>query len=481
MALTPDVLAATLELAESGRHNIDPTEVAVRPYPFPYVAALAMNNDIDSTSRAAFEDWHDFVSGTGPTPYGDGLGLEVGDSFWVWCGTNGKTLSMHRQYPDEHPRVDSPDLNRIVELGRAGWLDTLHSFGNWRQDHKTVRHDLGHRDDARYALDRLDSLGVKPRLYVNHSGSPSNVGGPWGHYQKADEPGHAMYCLDLLKAFGIRFFWTDACMDMEKFGNELDFGTQAELRAAFADYDFSAWLRRRDRAGIVIPINMPPNENEQRNLLIGIFNRTFFPVRAADGTTILVFKRHRGADQPTATTFPYQVTSENLDALEALGGAVIVYQHFGVFSGRGRPRERSLRRNTSPPVLDEHAVACWQDIAARVHAGRLFVATTARLLHYLWLRKGLKLTVEKTRERWHVRLLGVSCPAAGWRALSSIDFNGLSFVIPAIAPEVTVTAHGSAAPLELRRAPDPGHPDCHALYRPWTGLEWPRQSAAAIN
>lgn len=473
MSLSPETLAANIELDESGRHTIDPAGVTIRAYPFPYAAALAMSNDIDSTVREAFEDWHGFVSGTGPTRYGDGLGLEVGDSFWVWCGTNGKVLSLHRQFPDEHPRVDSPDLDRIVELGRAGWLDTLHSFGNWRQDYKAVRHDLGHRDDARYALDRLDTLGVKPRLYVNHSWSPSNVGGPWAFYQKADDPSHEMYCLDLLKAFGIKFFWTDACMDIEKFGNELDFGTVEALRAACSDYGWGPWLRRRGNDGKAIPIDLPPNEREQRKLLIGMFNRTVFPVKAADGTAILAFKRHRGADQPTETTFPYQVTSENLDALEAMGGAVIVYQHFGVRSGRGRPKERSLRQATSPPVLDEHAVACWQDIATRARAGRLFVATTARLLHYLWLRGGLKMTVDCARERWHVHLLGVSCPASSWRGLTTIDLNGLSLVIPAAAPEVTVTVQGSATPLVMRREPDPVHPGCHALYRPWVGLEWP--------
>ena len=56
-------------------------QVALRKYPYPFKAALAISNDADGMSWAAFKDWRDFVNGSGETEYGTGLGLEVGDSF----------------------------------------------------------------------------------------------------------------------------------------------------------------------------------------------------------------------------------------------------------------------------------------------------------------------------------------------------------------------------------------------------------------
>src|SRR4051794_32451951 len=84
-------------LSDIGRREaggLDPDEeIFVRPYPFPFVAGLALSNDCDSQSIAAFEDWHGFVNGSGDTPYGAGLALEIGDSFWVWGGrVNGLAL-----------------------------------------------------------------------------------------------------------------------------------------------------------------------------------------------------------------------------------------------------------------------------------------------------------------------------------------------------------------------------------------------------
>ena len=124
-------------------------EIKVRDYPFPYIAALAMNNDTDYMSLQAFEDWHSFVNGKRSTRYGDGLDLEVGDSFWIWANIR-DSFSVHDRHPGEKPWLNSPAFGRIVELGRAGWLDTLHGFGHWYEEHSLTREEM------RPALDRLD-------------------------------------------------------------------------------------------------------------------------------------------------------------------------------------------------------------------------------------------------------------------------------------------------------------------------------------
>jgi hypothetical protein len=465
-------LLASLALGDSGVRPRGGELVSVRPYPFPYRAALALNNDVDSMSREAFEDWHGFVNGREPTAYGPGLGLEVGDSFWVWAGPP-NILALHRCYPDQPSPTDSPDLPRIVELSRAGWLDTLHSLGNWRPPADGDRSQLGKRREAQYALEKLDRLGVKPRVYVNHSSSPSNVGAIWGTYQRADDPNHPLYCMDLYRAFGFQYYWVDAATSLEKFGDHLAFRNDAELRARIDAFKWADWLRKEGKGPDDDPPRLPAPEAELRRLLVAAFNETIVPVAARDGVDILAFKRYRGPQLPSATTFPTQVTARDLDELESRGGTVILYQPFGVTTLRGRAKSKGPAANgrSTPPVLDEHALARWREIAERRDAGRLFVATTERLLDWLWRRDRLEVTVERSPHKWLVKLGDIRCPVLGDRAFGAGDLNGFALLVPETAPEISVIDAGGRL-LNLRRDPDPANPGRHALHRSWEPLEW---------
>ena len=496
---------ADLRLAESGRIKPREDGIAVRDYPFPYHAALAVNNDLDSMTLAAFEDWHGFVNGRGATPYGDGLGLEVADSFWVW-GPPG-SLALHRQYPKDRPREDSPDLDRIVELGRLGWFDTIHSLTGFDSrptgsDMRIVSRSMPHnanatvrvwvtdtpsndstvglaRDDICYGLDRIRQLGLKPTLYVEHSNAITNIAGPWPWFQRGDDPTNDAYCLDLLKQFGVRFFWLGPAREMDKFGDHLDYKGEPQLREALAQYDWADWMhsrvRTKDGEFIPVPLALPEGEEAKRTLLTGFFNRTISIVTAQDQGQILIFKRFRGTDPPSATNFATQASWDRLNALEARRGVVIIYQHFGNWSLIGRGRKPGARRPSTVPVFDAHGVACWQDIAERQRAGRLFVAAAGRLLNYLWLRERLAMSVERGEERWHVALHGTDCPVLGHNPISTAEVNGLSLLVPESAPEIVVTIDGQSAPLALARTPDPSFPGYHALHRPWRALEWPER------
>ena len=476
---SPPALLADLSLADDGARPVYGAPVVVRPYPYPFVAAFALSNDVDGMNRAAFEDWHGFVSGAGETSYGPGLGLEVGDSFWVWAGDRKDELAIYRQFPDDFDRVESPDVPRIVELARAGWLDTLHSFGNWRAPVGVDRETLGARAQAEYALETLDRLGVKPKVFVNHSMSPSNVGAIWGTYQKGDDPKHPMYSVDLMRAAGLRYFWPDACVNMEKFGDHLHYDSDGDLHDAIAGYPWSSWLRRAGKVMDDDPPDFPRGAGDLRRLLVGMFNETILPVAAKDGRPILAFKRYRSPYLPTSSTFPIQVTSRKLDLLERQGGAVVVYQHFGITSLRGRAKSNApgAKARSAPPVLDEHEAACWRDIAERRNAGRLFVATTARLLDWLWFRDRLVIDVEVRPGRWIARLGTLKCSVLGERPVETADLNGLSLLIPANAPEVVVT-RGAGAALPMRRIADDAHPGRHALVLPWAPLEWIDQNGS---
>lgn len=472
----PGRLLHDLPVSESGAHRPGRNGVAVRSFPFPYRAGLAVSNDCDSQSLDCFFDWHQFVNGRETTRYGEGLGLEVGDSFWVYGGSVEPHLLKGNPFDAAHS--DGYALAQLVELGRAGWFDTLHSFGNWslrfvppeRKDDPSIHS----REQIAKGLDLLDRLGLKPSVYVNHSGSPSNVGGPWGWYQKADDASHGLYSLDLLKEFGFRYFWLDSCTQLDKFGEDMDFGDEWHLRRALDRFRWFHWFRRVDAERRPHPVAMPGTIEEQRELLVGMFNRLMFPVDAQDGSRIMAFKRYRDIDQPVGATFPMQVTAAKLDALERGRGSVVVYQHFGVFGPRGRsPAASRPHRSRSPiPALDEHSVATWRLIADRQRSGRLFVATTSRLLNWVWLRDALRFQTELGPERWTIQLEGVQCPVVGAREREPFERIGLAFTVPQNAPEVVVIDEHNRT-LPVRRERDPVHEGTDAVYLPWQALEWP--------
>lgn len=474
--LDPIALLTGLPLEKSGAYQTTPNGVSVRAYPFPYRAALSISNDLDSMLIECFESWHAFVNGHNPTEDGDGLGLEIGDSFWIWTYPNNELLSLHWHYAHHEPRVDSPRVGRIVELGRLGWLDTLHSMGNWPYDPGNERAIHANRDQAAYALDRLDRLGVKPSVYVNHSGSVSNVGGPWGWYQHADDPDHPFYCMDLMKKFGLKFFWLDSCINFgEKFGDHLAFSSQNSLQRAINEFSWDHWLRRREYDGSVSSMRFPGDAEAHRELMISFFNKTLIRVNGRDGKPLLAFKRHRGFDQPIMSTFCNQVTEHDLDSLEAMRGVAIVYQHFGMSGPRGRSPKLSAAKRVSitSPAFDEHARARLRDIAERFRAGRLWVALQSRLLNYLWLRETLRYWVARDDGKWVIVIEEIGCEATGRRQLEEGDLNGISFCVPSNAPEVVVAVQGRNTTVPVRRAPDPASTGYDAVYLPWQKLEWP--------
>jgi len=453
--------ATALEAAPAGHSQ----EICVRSYPFPYRNAFALSNDCDSCSIEAFEDWHSFVNGSHATSYGDGLALEIGDSFWVWLGGSGG-MAMSLGHADE-PVREPAHINRIAELGRAGWFDTLHSLGNWRQDYKTFRHDLGTRNEVERSLELLDAKKMKPFVYVNHSYSPSNVAGPWGFYQKMDDPSHPMYAMDLMRKFGFRYFWTDYAVSNDKFGDQHVYGDDAEIRDAIARQRLWGLIYKRVSATENHIIDFAMNADDLRLLYLAMFNRTIVRVPAMDGIPMAAFKRYRGPWPADENSFHRQMSAENLNFLEEKRGAVVVYQHFGVT----RDGPDGAKRRSTPPVLSAESVRAWRDIAERASTGRLFVTTTGRLLDYLCLAELLEFSLDKTAERWVVTLESLE-NSSQWSQRSETELlNGLSFVVPDDAPEVMIlNAHGRM--LDFKRAPDPMRPGKHAVYRPWQKLEW---------
>jgi hypothetical protein len=477
MAKVPEQNLANLSLDEAG--GCQPNdEIAPRAYPYPFLSALALSNDCDSQSVECMMDWHSFVNGRLSTPYGDGLGLEVGDSFWIYG--NGVEPAIFKGNPFDHTLSDGYALQNILTLGKLGWMDTLHSFGNWTK--RFVPTDMAGdpsifaRDQILRGLDRLNELDLKPYVYTNHSGSPSNVGGPWKSNQHLDDPAHNIYAFDALKEFGFRFFWIDACTDIEKFGNDLNFTSDQELARSIEQFQWAPWLRRRDDENRPIPITLPEGQDQRRQFLTNLFNHSLFPVPAQDGSLLNVFKRYRDIEQPVGSIFSSQVTAAKLNELEQRGGSVIIYQHFGVFGPRGRAPaiSRPHRKRSPVPALDIHSVATWRLIADRASQQRLFVTTLGRLLDWIWRRDALRYEVEQMPDKTIIRLRHFACEVEGIKSIEASDLNGLAFSVPSANPDIEVYWSGSSTPLTMKRKREsPSNGEFDVVYLEWQKLEWP--------
>lgn len=442
--------------------------VRLRRYPFPYKAALAVSNDTDGMDWTAFEEWHAFVSGSGPSAYGDGLGLEIGDSFWIWSDRGAFALRHAPPWADQNR--PSPEAGRITELVEAGWLDTLHSFGDWEPQYQLSRLDIVR------AFELLDALELRPPVYVNHGGGLRyhNIGGPWAAYQSGDDPDSDFYHLGAALTHGFRFFWTDVMFENDRLGEYMRPAARSDLHS----YPLHRWTmvsERNGRAqrGEVRDVLTGIPADRARNVAQHLANSLIIPAIGRDGSPFWGFKRFRGHEGPNAANFALQASTGNLDLLEQGEGACVIYQHFGVWRAIGRPKTHDSQRESATPLLDESAVWAFRDIAERQAAGRLFVTTTGRLLAYLHLRDTLTYSVEATEGGLDIALRGIDCPVSGNGPLPSRDaLQGLCFLVPADAGEVRLRI-GDSGSLDVRREPDPLNPDYDAVYLPWQRLEFP--------
>lgn len=101
-------------------------EIELRKYPVPYKCALTISSDIDECDVFTFLKLHSFINTTQDTKCGPGLGLDIGDSFWFYSD-NPNEMSYFEGNTEKRSRVGEI----IEEFIRAGYIDCLHSYGNF--------------------------------------------------------------------------------------------------------------------------------------------------------------------------------------------------------------------------------------------------------------------------------------------------------------------------------------------------------------
>lgn len=316
----------------------------LRPFPFPFRCALAISNDAEFLTPAAFWDLHRLLNTE--------LGLPVTDSVFMYSVDPSRSFS----YFEGTTSRPSAHAGWLREAMQAGVIDVLHAFGDFDGVGGCTR------AHAETALAELDRANVRLQVWTNHGTAENtqNLGGREATYQRGDLSGSEEYHADRSTAYGIRYCWLDWNATNE---------VGQERRAPRRRF-------RREEARVD-----PLLSDEQLR----------------DGSSVRVFQRYRGPDRPDPATLAAQLSKEHLDELSASEGVMVVYQHLGC------DRRSGTCRNNEPPYLPEAALAALCRLAERYRDGEILVLGVADLLRYCDARE----RVHVERKGRDVRLRGV--------------------------------------------------------------------------
>ncbi|MBI3087278.1 MAG: hypothetical protein HYY91_00080 [Candidatus Omnitrophica bacterium] len=341
--------------------------MSLRKYPYPYRAALTICSDIDQTTPDAFLEIHRFLNTTHETSMGPGVGLEIGDSFWMYAA--GPHPEQRLAYFAGLDPVEGPWAGLIRDFIRAGYLDCLHTYGDFN-------HYGGfQRELAVQGVRQFQDQGLRLDVWTNHGDRHNfqNIHEPWSlgdvaqtRYADGDQRDTAEYHMDLSRSLGIRFCWRSA--DLTQVwgqGRPLRLGDLCPWERLRHPRTWLRWLGPTLRAGV---------GSSGANALLE-------PVALRDGSSLYAFKRYGRFSQDRADDLGSMLSEQHLAQLIRDEAAAILYTHLG------------KRLNPSGPVIPEAAQAGLRRLARASQDGRIYVTTTSRLLRYCLARDQLRYAV----------------------------------------------------------------------------------------
>lgn len=374
--------------------------IDLRPFPFPYRAAIALCNDADLITPESFDRLRRFLNSPEETEWGPGLALETGGSFFMFRSPD--SPNRFTVFDALSDRI-TDEGERILDYARSGLLDVLHTYGCFTQ------RSHFDRQLAERALDVLRSYDVKLKTWVNH-GPPTNIQCVGDRPEwEGDTPGSAAYHADLTVDYGIRWLWTgaettDSIARDPLHGDGRERLTLSQLHAPMIGFEGT-----NGGAALAEPY---------------VLN---------DGQRVRRFYRYSGLSgyTPVLDDLPAQLSEKNLRGLIKAGGCAVVYQHLGV-----RRKRSGFGPSAYGPVgdawFDRDELAALRRLAELHHAGDLWVTATTKLLRFRDARAALRWRA--TREDGQ-DVIVLTTAGADREAVSPEDLVGITFYCP--APETT--------------------------------------------
>jgi len=423
----------------AGGRGLQDREVVLRRFPYPFRAALAICSDIDETRTVEeFLEIQRFLNTKDITSMGEGVGLEIGNSFFFYDTANQFSYFCN----DESAR------RVIISLIRAGYIDCLHTYGD----------GAASRDEILRALDVLDRNDCKLDVWVNHHGAPSNLSRKFEYMFGecgGDDPGSHVYHADVTLAYGIRFIWVGATTRVI---GQSPANSSSSLSTVFDP-------RYPLHSGVNIAMEIRKRAlgawGDERFVMHRL-NHLTRTTQLGDGQRAHEFMRYcnhptnisKGA---TSRGLSYAISRRALEWLKARQGFMIVYTHLG-------------KNGDCQQMIAPETQAALRHLEREYRDGEIYVTTTSRLLNHYHARNHLVWSYRQNDGRIQIMIDRLDDPVFGQVHPTVQQLQGLTFYVPA-SDRVDVYVGGSAVQGLQRNAADESGMESVTL--PFTRLVFP--------
>lgn len=390
------------------------SRIAIRKHPYPFKASLAICNDLDGFAFESFIELHRFLNTGMSTSLGDGLNLEIGDSFWMYCVDS--DVSCAFSYFEGLTDEPSPYAEAISKLVRAGYLDCLHTYGNFNQ------YGGFRRSYAEKAIAEMERRGMRVRTWVDHGDMHNfqNINYLGGMRERPIGGGSTTriieYHTDLCKKFGVKFYWPMIVTPMIGQGRRIGLGDMTRSSG-----------RRKWLAGSLLLYGilklMPRGVLERKPVLLGkkaqvdllIENPLIYKRTLAGGDKIYCFQRYGDWFSDGADSLGDTLSEKNLDRLIETQGSSVVYVHMA--------RKPAGCRG----ILPDAAVSALRRMAAHYNSGNIYVTTTSRLLTHHMIAENLVWSAASEGHRQVINIEMVHDDIDGDFVPTVEDLQGMTF------------------------------------------------------
>jgi len=372
-------------------------KVALRRFPYPYKAAMAICSDIDGTTTInEFLEIHKFLNTKEMTSMGRGVGLEIGDSFMMYAPPT-CAFSYYAANP--------ANAQIIKKFIRTGYIDFMHSYGE--------KADFT-RKDAIQAIKELNKNRCKVDVWVDHAMTVDNLG-DHRTFGLGDHPDSTAYHSDITVAYGIKFAW------LGRITTVIGQSVPITLRTFFSIYDSGHPFHSL--------INM--GKEFAKNILAVFGNKKYAMHKSYDlmriktlddGQKVYEFLRFDNywkgvATGATSERLAYVISKRTLERLKEVGGYMIVYTHLG-------------KNSDCSEVIAKKTRAALRNLAGEFEIGNIYVTTTSKLLNYYINHKYLDWSYEITDGKLVIHIHSVEGSVFGSFLPTIQGLQGITFYVP---------------------------------------------------
>lgn len=371
-------------------------QVTLRKFPYPYRAAITICSDIDNTETLdEFLEIQKFLNTKEMTSMGEGVGLEIGNSFLFY------------EPPDSISYFNGgAEVARTIRsFIQSGYIDVMHSYGK--------KSDFT-REDAIRSLAELKKNNCKIDVWVDHDKSISNLGDDVT-FGLGDHPDSKAYHADLTIRYGIRFAWLGRVTMISGQGVPITMRTFTSIFDASHPIESFVNVSKEFGKNVIAVYGNRKYAMHENNDLVKI-------TELDDGQKVYEFIRFddywegvsRGGNNKRLA---YVISPKTLTRLEEVGGYMIVYTHLGMNS------------DCTQYICIETQKAL-RILAKEFEEGNIYVTTTSKLLNYYVNHKYLDWSYDNGSGSIAIYIRGVKDPIFGFYVPTVQDLEGVTFFVP---------------------------------------------------